>query len=223
VKLRPPAPPRIPPVLEPAADALEDDARLVEVLLAEVAAHGTAARGLELERMRMRGCELDGAQLVRPGLHDVELERCSLAGALIRDATVSRTRLQECRLSGLTWAEGALEDVTFSGCRLDLASFRFMRMQRVVFEDCVLREADFAEARCRFVRFDGCDLTGAGFADARFDASELRGCTLDGITGVGGLRGAALEWAEIVGLAGTLAAALGLRVIGDDEERGESS
>jgi uncharacterized protein YjbI with pentapeptide repeats len=81
----------------------------------------------------------------------------------------------------------------------------------------VLREADFAEARGNSVRFDGCDLTGAGFAGARFDASELRGCTLDGITGVDGLRGAALEWSEIVGLAGTFAAALGLRVLGEDD------
>ena len=80
----------------------------------------------------------------------------------------------------------------------------------------MLHEADFAEARGRWVRFEGCDLTGAGFAGARFDESELRRCTLDGITGVEGLRGAALEWSEIVGLAGTLAAALGLRVLDDD-------
>ena len=110
----------------------------------------------------MEGCELDGAQLARPSLRDVELERCSLAAALARDATISRTRFEGCRLSGLTWAEGALEDVTFRDCRLDLAGFRFTRLQRVAFEECVLRDADFAEARCRWVRFERCDLTGAG-------------------------------------------------------------
>jgi uncharacterized protein YjbI with pentapeptide repeats len=110
-----------------------------------------------------------------------------------------------------------LEDVMFRGCRVDLAGFRFARLQRVVFEDCVLREADFSDARCRWVRFDGCDLTGAAFAGAQFDDSALRRCTLDGITGVAGLRGAAFEWPAIVGLAGTLAAALGLRVLDEDE------
>jgi len=114
------------------------------------------------------------------------------------------------------WTICRRTDVAFRGCRLDLAGFRFARLHRVVFEDCILREADFAQARCRSVRFDACDLTGAGFAGARFDASELRGCTLEGITGVDGLRGAALEWTEIVGLAGTLAGALGIRVLGDD-------
>ena len=57
---------------------------------------------------------------------------------------------------------------------------------------------------------------GATFAGARFDASELRGCTLEGISGADGLRGAALPWPDIVGLAGALAAALGIQVLEDD-------
>jgi hypothetical protein len=77
-----PAAPRVPATLDASAEALQHDAWLVEVRLADVAAHGLVARGLELERMRMHGCELDGAQLARPSLRDVELERCSRAGAL---------------------------------------------------------------------------------------------------------------------------------------------
>ena len=87
---RPPAPPRLPPVLDDADGGLEDDARLVELRLAGVDAPGLAARGLELERVRLEGCVLDGAQLARPSLRDAELDRCSLAGALLREATVSR-------------------------------------------------------------------------------------------------------------------------------------
>jgi len=67
------------------------------------------------------------------------------------------------------------------------------------------------------VLFEDCDFGGASFAGARFDGCELRRCRLDGITGVEGLRGAALEWAEIVGLAGTFASALGLRVLDGEE------
>jgi uncharacterized protein YjbI with pentapeptide repeats len=217
VKLRPPAQRRVPPVLEPAAVPLGDEARLFEVALEDVAAPGLTARAIELASSRLTGCVLDGARLTRLTLQDVELDRCSLANVLARDASMTRARLHDCRLTGFAWPEGTIEDVTFSGCQADLAAFRFARLHRVVFEDCVLREADFHEARCISVRFDGCDFSGANFAGARFDGCELRRCRLDGITGVEGLRGAALEWAEIVGLAGTFAAALGLRVLGDED------
>ena len=66
------------------------------------------------------------------------------------------------------------------------------------------------------MRLDGCDLAGATFTGAAFADSELRRCTLEDLHGVEGLRGAALEWPAIVGLAGTLAGALGLRVLDDD-------
>ena len=51
----------------------------------------------------------------------------------------------------------------------------------------------------------------------RVDRCELRGCTLDGLTGAERLRGAAMPWADILGHAGLLAAALGIRVLDDDE------
>ena len=66
------------------------------------------------------------------------------------------------------------------------------------------------------MRFERCDLTGASSRGARFDASELRALHAGRHHGVEGLRGAALEWPAIVGLAGTLAGALGLRVLDDD-------
>jgi uncharacterized protein YjbI with pentapeptide repeats len=66
------------------------------------------------------------------------------------------------------------------------------------------------------VRFDGCDLTGADFTGVRIDRCELRGCTLDALAGAERLRDAAMPWADIVGHAGLLAAALGIRVLDDD-------
>ena len=81
----------------------------------------------------------------------------------------------------------------------------------------MLREADFPDARGRSVRFERCDLTGASFAGARVrrrpSCAAARSTASPASTG---LRGAALEWPAIVGLAGTLAGALGLRVLDDD-------
>ena len=87
----------------------------------------------------------------------------------------------------------------------------------MTFDGCLLAQADFREALFRSVRFDGCDLTEADLAGVRIDRCELRGCTLDGLAGLERLRGAAMPWADVVGNAGLLAAALGIRVLDEDE------
>ena len=63
------------------------------------------------------------------------------------------------------------------------------------------------------MRFDGCDLTGADLTGARMAGCELRACTLDELRGAEALRGTAMRWEDIVAAAGTLADALGIRVL----------
>jgi hypothetical protein len=59
-------------------------------------------------------------------------------------------------------------------------------------------------------------LVDADLAGLRIDRCELRSCALDGLAGVERLRGAAMPWADVVGHAGLLASALGIRVLGED-------
>ena len=69
----------------------------------------------------------------------------------------------------------------------------------------------------RDCRIDLATFAGTTFERATFDGCELRGCTLDGVAALERLRGAAMPWADVVVSAGLLAAALGIRVLGDDE------
>src|SRR5262249_13858600 len=121
------------------------------------------------------------------------------------------------RLTGVQWTHGTIADTVFRDCRVDLATFAGTTLERVVFDGCLLAQTDFREALLRSVRFDRCDLTEADLAGVRIDRSELRGCTLDGLGGLERLRGAAMPWPDIVGHAGLLAAALGIRVLDEDE------
>lgn len=149
-------------------------------------------------------------------LVDTELMRCNLANLRARGVRASRLVVAQSRLTGIALTEGHLADVVVRDCSGDLASFGFSGLERVTFEDCVLTQAQFLEARLYDVRFLRCRLDGADFRDARMTQVEFRGCTFEGIVGVEGLRGAALEWAEVVGLAGTFADALGMDVLEDD-------
>ncbi len=169
--------------------------------------------GAGLEELRLEGASLAGGRHRGITIRDCELRACDLSTLSVREGRLLRCVVSGCRATGLDWPEGAVRDVTFRDCQLDLGSFRFSALQRVVFVGCVLREADFAETRCESVVFDGCDLTAASFDRAKFRRSELRGCTLEEIQGVEGLRGVAMEWAEVVALAPTFARALGIRLL----------
>ena len=100
---------------------------------------------------------------------------------------------------------------------MDLASFAACTLEQVVFEDCRMEGSSLQEARLRHVRFDRCDLSEADLTGARFELSELRGCTIDRVRGAASLKGVAMPWSDIVSSAGTLAGALGIRVLDVDD------
>jgi uncharacterized protein YjbI with pentapeptide repeats len=93
-----------------------------------------------------------------------------------------------------------------------------VRLRAIVLSGCDLSggrlpQLRVADGRLESVRFHGCDLSGADFRRARLARCEFRGCEMDAIVGAESLRGAALPWPEIVALAGTWAAALGIDVL----------
>lgn len=160
---------------------------------------------------------IDDALLETDGLVDVVLDRANLANLRARRAYLHRVELKGCRMTGIQLAESTLRDVVVENCRVDLAAFRATTFERVVFRGCQLQEMDVAEAIFSAVVFDGCDLSKADFSHARFRLSEMRGCKLDGVIAAERLAGVAMPWPDVVGIAGELAAAIGIRVLGEGE------
>ncbi len=162
---------------------------------------------------RLEALDLSGLRLAGVSLVDCEVAGSNLANLEVRAGALVRAVVRHSRLTGLTWPGGLLRDVRFEDCRVDLASLRFSRLERVSFLRCVLAEADFEGVRADSVRFADCDLTRAQFSQAHFERSEIRHCDLARVSGVTGLRGVGLLPADILGLAGSLAAELGLRTL----------
>jgi uncharacterized protein YjbI with pentapeptide repeats len=184
-----------------------------QVRLSDCALPGLAATGLRFREAVLARVDLAGGRLISLSLADVELDACNLATIDARSGSMRRVTARGCRMTGLLWTEGGLRDVTLSDCAIDLASFAAAAIEHVVFERCILRQTDFQDADLRMVRFVDCDLSDADLSGARLAHCELRGCTLDGLRGAASLRGAAMPWADVVAAAGTLADALGVRVL----------
>lgn len=162
--------------------------------------------------------DLSGAKLRGLRLVDVIVERGSLANVVAPEGSMRRVVVTGARLTGLQLTRGTIGDAVFRDCRIDLATFAGTTFERVRFEGCMLAQTELREALLRSVRFEHCDLTEADLTGLRLDGCELRSCTLDGIVALERLRGAAMPWGDIVGHAGELAAALGIRVLGEDGE-----
>jgi uncharacterized protein YjbI with pentapeptide repeats len=176
--------------------------------------------GLEdgaLEEARLVDADLSGARVKGLRLIDVAIERGNLANLAAPEPSLRRVTVTGARLTGVQWTRGSLADVLFRDCRIDLATFAGTTFERVAFEGCMLGQAEFREALLRSVRFEHCDLTEADLTGLRIDGCVLSSCTLDGLAGAERLRGAAMPWGDVVGHAGLLAAALGIRVLDEDE------
>ena len=174
--------------------------------------------GLAVEAAVVRGVAFGGGLIPDLRFTDAVLERCDLAGAGARQTRLRRVELRGCRLTGAMLNHGTFEDVRFVDCRIDVAGLGATRFSRVAFEDCVLREADLQDAELRHVRLERCDLTGADLGGAQLHAVAFKDCTLDDLRGAGALRGTTMHWQDVVAAAPTLARALEIVVVRQDDE-----
>jgi uncharacterized protein YjbI with pentapeptide repeats len=166
-----------------------------------------------LVEARLLDADVSGRRIRGLRFVDVAVERGNLANVVAAEPSLTRVTLTGVRLTGAQWTRGRIVDAVFRDCRIDLATFAGTTFERVTFDGCLLAQADFGEALLRSVSFDHCDLTEADLTGVRIDGCELRSCTLDGLVGTDRLRGAAMPWADVVGNASLLAAALGIRVL----------
>jgi hypothetical protein len=219
---RAPSEPRVPSRLtavDLGTGGLHDELALDAVHVTGSAGEDPAARNVEFTAAHLQDVGLTGARLAHLALQDCRVTGGNLANVSVRGGVAQRTSFERVRLTGLAWHEGTIRDVTFTGCRIDLASFAASRLERVRFDDCMLAQSDLQDARLAAVVFDGCDLTELDFTGARLTAGcELRGCTLDGARGIERLRGAGMPVTDVIAAAGVFAAALGIRILGDECE-----
>jgi uncharacterized protein YjbI with pentapeptide repeats len=178
---------------------------------------GELGAGASISEARVADADLSGARVAGLRLVDVAVDRGNLSNLAAPELLLRRVVITGARLTGVQWTRGTIADTVFRDCRIDLATFAGTTFERTVFDDCLLAQTDFREGLLRSVRFDRCDLTEVDLTGLRIDRCELRDCMLDGLTGLERLRGAAMPWADIVGNAALLAAALGIRVLDEDE------
>jgi uncharacterized protein YjbI with pentapeptide repeats len=197
------------------APLVEDETEWSECLFEGTTLSGVDAQHVRLVDARLRGVALVDAVLARLDARDCLIADSDLANAACVGAVLTWVDVTGSRATGLDLTQSVLNHVSFRDCKLDLASLRFAKATEVEFRDCTLAGADLTGAQLARVTFERCDLTGADLSSARLEEVDLRTCTLESLRGVGALRGATLDAAQVVGLAPSLAVELGIVVSQD--------
>jgi uncharacterized protein YjbI with pentapeptide repeats len=215
---RPPAPARDDSSYERLDDpVLEDDVEWSESLIEGASLAGVRAQHVRLIDVRLRSVDLRDAVLPGIEARDCIVTDSDLANAACTNAAFTWVELVDSRATGLDLSESELLHVTFRDCKLDLASLRFAKLTDVELHDCALTGGDLTGAELTRVRFERCDLTGIDLSSARLDTVDVRTSTLASVRGVGALRGATVDAAQVVALAPSLAAELGIVVVEPDD------
>lgn len=206
------------PELPSSLTAAREDLNLVDAELdaqsfEDVDWTGREAQGLQLSESHLRSTDLVEASLSRARLRDVVVLGGSWANVIGTNASFSRARFEGVRLKGADLSGSTLDNVTFVECRLDLCSFRFSRLAIVRFDSCRMEESDFYEAQLGSVMFTDCKLSGVTLTGATFAASEMRRCDLSSAHSPERLRGVRIPWSDVIGIAGELAAGIGIEVL----------
>ncbi|MGI8717221.1 MAG: pentapeptide repeat-containing protein [Lapillicoccus sp.] len=170
---------------------------------------GTNARFLDCEMSR---CDLSRTVLSRSRWSDCRLEQVRGVGVDLSEATLLDVSLTGARLGALAAYGSSWRRVRVRGGKVDFLNLRGATLREVVFEDCVLVEPDLAGATLASVSFRGCTLVEPELGGAAFTAVDLSGAHLREPRGLASLRGATISRLQLLELADSLAAQLGITV-----------
>jgi uncharacterized protein YjbI with pentapeptide repeats len=209
------SPPQLPPSRQiavlPDYD-VEDEATYRALDFLDLDLTGREAQSVEFDGCHFKGTDLGETVLDKSGFADCLVENCNLANLRASDASIRRVRISMSRMTGFQVINGGLRDVSFVDCRLDLSTFRFCTLTDVVFSECNLTRVDFTNADLSRARFVDCQLAGAQFSHANVSGTRFTRCELVDIDGVTSMRGAVVEGHNLIALAHTLAAGLGITI-----------
>lgn len=215
---RAPAKPRLDDLESVDPPVLTSDLVLTDRRLADAYWAATDTEFVELLRIDLQAGSLADSHWYRTQWTDLQLVGADVANAHLVESGLRRIRFADVRATGLSLAGCRVEDLTADNSLAEFANFRQSTLVRARFNGCRLAGADFSEAKLTDVAFDNCDLSAAILRAAELNRVTFRHCRLDGLTGVTALAGTRIATDDLIGLAGQLADALGITLLGPTED-----
>jgi uncharacterized protein YjbI with pentapeptide repeats len=197
---------------EKSVDSFAQNDQLGSLRVANGIIQRAEARAVSFDCTIFERTEISSSKLRKASITDVIFRDCLLFGTDFDGSGWLRVRIEKGMHSGLVATDCLIRDVVFESAKLHLVNFRASTLKKVVFSSCDLADADFQGANLTDVKFEHCDLSRVEFSGTKFNNVDLRSSEISAIKGISSLRGATIGTAQLIGMAASLAAELGIYV-----------
>ena len=160
-----------------------------------------------LERCAVDGLSLRQARFADCMLIDVHGTSLDASNSVWRNCEITRGRLGALTLAAATWTS-----LRCSGVKFGFVYLAGAHLDEVIFEDCDIGSLDAGAARLRSVTFVRGSIRELYVADAILAKVDLSATRVEKIVGIEGIRGTIISRQQLVDLAPSLAAQLGVEV-----------
>ncbi len=213
--LRPPLDPdlRLDDLEAARGDGLVARADLTGVRVSGVDLGDRDLTGIQLSEVALEDVRADGTVLRAAVLSEVTIERLD---APVLDAARSRWRtvvVSDSRVGSLAAFDIDLDVVRFERCRIGFANLRGATLTDVALVDCTVDELDVSGATITRLAMPGSSIRTLSVRDATLAHVDLSGAELDDVDDIASLRGATLASDQLFALRGSVAGALGIRLV----------
>lgn len=174
--------------------------------------HDLQADGARLLECRLLECQLGQARLRRARLSSCVLDGVTAMAIDAAESTWADVVVKGGRVGALLLNGAELRRVALVGVRVDYLNLRAASVTEVRLVDCRIGELDLSAADLSHVWFERCQVARLDITGARLTALDLTGADLDALDGIGSIRGAVLNAAQVTSLAPAFAAHLGVDV-----------
>ncbi len=173
------------------------------------------AEAVSFLRCRLERCGLDGVRMPRVRISECLLADVHAVSLVVSNSTWRDSLVRGARIGALTAAGATWTGVRVRGGKFDFVDLSGARLTDVVFDGCAIGSLDLGDAQVRAVRFDGATVDELTVTGARLSGVDLSGAILGAVRGVESLRGASVSPDQLIDLAPSFAAHLGIEVRAD--------
>ncbi|MDP0398994.1 pentapeptide repeat-containing protein [Tsukamurella strandjordii] len=168
--------------------------------------------GITFSECELADWELRETALADAALLETRIARMFATGFSAPRASLWQVEFDGARIGAMELFDAKIRSVTVRDSRLGFVNLRGADIRDVRFVDCVLDGLDLGDATAIRVAFDGCSVGDLDVTRAKLQHVDLRGLRIERIRGVEGIAGATMSQMQVMGLAESFAAHLGIAV-----------
>lgn len=186
--------------------------KIVDVNIDSVNISDRRLKGTSIEGSLLHKIDFSRTVIEKFDTKDCVLKDCNLTASSMADSSWHAVEIIGARCSGLQLQNSVFRNVVFKSCKLELVNFRFSKLENVIFEDCLIDDIDFYNATLKNVNFVSSDIENIAFSGAKLKSVDLTESRIISVKGVNSLKGATINYEQLIILAPYFAQAIGIIV-----------